>query len=213
MNSNILGFLTSSFITIFFGIIFLAYQFIQNPDLEPIVFLSRTSGIVAFLVFSFSVIYGLYQSNKLFLNFKFLDVALALSTHRYLSWTGVFLAVIHRQAHEYYMDLISFTPALMTFRGFLIALGNLGLIIFLILVVSSELRGKFVPMIIWKSLHYLSFIGYFLILGHALLLGSNSDSIFYLFWYLSTLVVILGLVFLRIYNSILNFIHKKTAES
>lgn len=213
MNSNLLGFLTSTILTIFFGLMFFVYQYVQNPDLNPLLFLSRTTGIVAFLVFSFSVIYGLYQSNKLFLKFKPLDALLALSTHRYLSWTGVFLAIIHRQAHEFFMNTISFVPVLTSFRGFLILLGNLALIIFLILVISSELRGKFVPMFIWRSLHYLSFIGYFLILAHALLLGSNSDQPFYLFWYFSTLSIIVGLVILRIYNSVLDFNSKKAIGS
>jgi predicted ferric reductase len=202
MSKNIQGFLTALGLVVFLSLIFVLYQILNYPRLDSIVLLARVSGMVGFLIFSASVIYGLYQSNKLFLKFKYLDAPLALSTHRYFSWFGLFLAIIHRQATEFFASSLDFVPVVSNMKAFLMFLGNLGLVIFLIVIISSELRGKYVPIPIWRSLHYLSFIGYFLILAHAFLIGSNTTEPFYLFWYVGTFLVICFLTILRIYASI-----------
>jgi methionine sulfoxide reductase heme-binding subunit len=202
MNKNLLGFLISVTFVVFFIIIFYNFQIINYPQVDIVKSMGRVFGMVGFMLVSFSVIYGLYQSNRLYLKFKLLDSPLSLATHRYLSWFGLFFGIFHRQTVEFLWYQLPQYPIFSDTKSFLLLLGNLALLFMFIILLTSELRGKYVPIVIWRSIHYLSFVTYFMVLYHALQLGTNSTEPFYIFCYASTFMIIMSLIGLRIYNSL-----------
>jgi predicted ferric reductase len=159
--------------------------------------IAKVAGSASFIIFALSVIYGLYQSNQLYVRFRILDAQLSQNTHRFLSWFGLFLAIIHRQI----LDVANYGFGnILSAYGFHILLGNIALIGFFLIILSSEIRGKILPMSLWRAFHYLSFIGYIFVLFHAVALARSGtlNSIIYL----STAIPIALLTILRVLKSI-----------
>ncbi|NBO36434.1 hypothetical protein EBU91_02705 [bacterium] len=184
MNKTVQGFIFAFAYTLILLVSFFFYHISSSQEMGPEKFIAKVSGSTSFIIFSLSVIYGLYQSNQLYVRFRALDAQLSQNTHRFLSWFGIFLAILHRQI----LDISNY--------GF----GNIALIVFFLLILSSEIRGKILPMPLWRTLHYLSFIGYIFVLVHAIVLSSSGEFTWII--YLSTLVPVLLLTLLRILKSL-----------
>jgi len=197
MNKIVQGFLFAFSYTLILLVVFFFYHLSSYQEVSIERLIAKISGSTSFIIFALSVIYGLYQSNQLYVKFRILDAQLSQNTHRFLSWFGLFLAVIHRQI----LDVSNYGFGnILTSYGFHILLGNIALIGFFLIIVSSEIRGKILPMSLWRAFHYLSFIGYILVLIHAVVLARNGtlNSIIYL----STLIPIAILTILRVLKSV-----------
>ena len=197
MNKTVQGFIFAFAYTIILLVSFFFYHLNSSQEMSPEKFIAKVSGSTSFIIFSLSVIYGLYQSSQLYVRFRALDAQLSQNTHRFLSWFGIFLAILHRQI----LDISNYGFGnIFTSYGFHVLLGNIALIVFFLLILSSEIRGKILPMPLWRTLHYLSFIGYIFVLVHAIVLSSSGEFTWII--YLSTLVPVLLLTLLRILKSL-----------
>jgi len=197
MNKTVQGFLFSFLYTVILLVVFFFYHLNSYGEVSIERLLAKVAGSTSFIIFSLSVIYGLYQSNQLYVKFRILDAQLSQNTHRFLSWFGLFLAVIHRQ----FLDVANYGFGnIFSSNGFHILLGNVALIGFFLIILSSEIRGKILPMSLWRAFHYLSFIGYIFVLVHAVALARSGtlNSVIYL----STLIPVGLLTLLRVLKSV-----------
>lgn len=197
MTKTVQGFLFAFLYTVILLIIFFFYHLNSYGEVSLERLIAKVAGSASFIIFALSVIYGLYQSNQLYVKFRILDAQLSQNTHRFLSWFGLFLAIIHRQI----LDVANYGFGnILSAYGFHILLGNIALIGFFLIILSSEIRGKVLPMSLWRAFHYLSFIGYIFVLFHAVALARSGtlNSIIYL----STAVPIAFLTVLRVLKSI-----------
>lgn len=197
MNKTVQGFLFAFGYTLVLLVAFFFYHLSYYGEVGIERLIGKVSGSASFIIFALSVIYGLYQSNQLYVRFRALDAQLSQNTHRFLSWFGIFLAILHRQI----LDVSNYGFGnILTSYGFHVLLGNIALLVFFLLILSSEIRGKVLPMQLWRTLHYLSFLGYIIVLIHAVAL-SNSNTINWII-YTATLIPILLLTLLRILKSL-----------
>lgn len=150
-------------------------------------YLARISGIVAYIIFSLVVMYGIFVScAKVF--FKWVSPPTALAFHQYLSWLGLsmvflhafsflFEKFLHLSVAEIFIPFVlsrPLTSALGYDLGFSVALGIVALYILTILVITAQFRRKIFSGV-WRWLHYLSFVGFLIFTVHGFTAGSDSS--------------------------------------
>jgi DMSO/TMAO reductase YedYZ heme-binding membrane subunit len=141
-------------------------------------YLSRASGIVAYLFVSLSVIWGLALSTKIVK--EWVAAPLALDLHNTCSWMAAGLATFHAVVllFDGYFNysigdlLIPFTGP---YRPASVGLGIIS-IYGLFLVASSFHVRKRIGQRTWRRLHYTSFLLYLLITAHGVAAGSDSQT-------------------------------------
>lgn len=163
-------------------------------------YLSRSSGVVAYLLLSASMVWGLALSTKIMRDF--VSPPLAMALHSSLSWFAIGLAAFHAVAllfDDYYqytmVDLI--VPFLGPYRPLVVGVGILSFY-GLILIATSFAARKRLGQRTWRRLHYLSFVLYLLVTAHGLLAGSDSSSAILRGLYLDNLLTLLFLVNYRL---------------
>ncbi len=185
-------------------------------------YIGRSSGILAFLLFSFVVINGLLMSTRLV--FTIFPPALNYETHRFLAWMALIATVGHAASfmfdHYFHLSaaetLLPFvllrpiTTALGFSIGWTVGLGILAFYGALTLVLSSEFR-RFIGQKAWRKLHYMSFGMYLLFLGHGLLSGTDSKEWWMISTYTTSGVIVFSLTLIRIFISVKQ--HRLKAES
>lgn len=178
-------------------------------------YLGRASGILAFILLTSTVVFGLVISSRAFN--KLIPGTVSYETHRFVSFLALAVVVLHFSSFFFdaFMKMKVF-EALVPFvlsRDFKTTLGfNMGLstafgiIAFYciaILVFTSEFRAK-IPPKVWRTIHYISAVAYFLFVLHGFMSGTDSGT-----WWMRMLYSIsLGLVFVLVLTRILsrNFI-------
>jgi DMSO/TMAO reductase YedYZ heme-binding membrane subunit len=141
-------------------------------------YLSRASGIVAYVFVSGSVIWGLALSTKIVK--EWVAAPLALALHNTCSWMAVGLATFHAVVllFDSYFNysipdlLIPFTGP---YRPVSVGLGIISLY-GLFLVASSFHVRKRIGQRTWRRLHYTSFVLYILVTIHGVTAGSDSQT-------------------------------------
>lgn len=161
-------------------------------------FVSRSSGVVAYVLITLSVLWGLVQSGALWR--RRVPPLLALGLHSYLSWAGLALAALHAlillgdSSTGYDLAQI-LTPFVSTYRPIPIGLGIVGFYLMIILSVSFYLR-RWIGQGSFRLLHYTSFGAFALVTLHGVLAGTDSGPLWLL--YALSLLLVLGLTALRI---------------
>lgn len=172
-------------------------------------YLGRASGILAFILLSGVVIFGLIISSRAFI--KVVPGALAYEVHRFIAWLALATIILH--ASSFFFDdflRLHAVEALVPFvlsRDFKTALGfdignsvALGIISFylvIILIFTSEFRAKMSAKV-WRRIHYTSFIAYILFLLHGFMSGTDSEEWWMLALYGFSFSVVALLVLIRI---------------
>jgi hypothetical protein len=164
-------------------------------------FVSRSSGVVAYLLVTLSVVWGLVQSGRLFR--ATVPPLLALGTHSFLSWFGLALAGLHAlvlTGDQYIkMDVAQvLTPFLAPYRPVPVGLGVLGFYGMLLLTLSFYARNH-IGQRQFRLLHYGSFGIFVLVTLHGLLAGTDNGALWWL--YPASLTAVLVLVVLRIHGA------------
>lgn len=182
---------------------------------DPIMwYVARTSGIAAFILLTIVVSFGLIQSSKSLMKYRFISAITALESHRMLAWTGIFAVIAHFGSLFFdqviHLQLKEVLIPFQVFRDFKttlgfdfnipISLGIFGFYLILILVVTSEFRKKIVSTRVWRTIHYSSFVGYLLFLAHGFLTGSDSKELWMRAIYAGSLSLNLGLLLARIFR-------------
>jgi len=162
-------------------------------------YIARASGIIAFILLTIVVLMGIVQTSKILLKYKFMTFMTALETHRAFAWMGGIAVIIHFSSlffdKIFQLKLIEAVIPFQLSRNFKSALGfdfkipvSLGIIAiyFIILLVStSELRKKVVPVKLWRLIHYISFTTYMLFLTHGILSGTDTKE-----WWMITIYAV-----------------------
>lgn len=161
-------------------------------------FISRSSGIVAYVLITASVLWGLVQSGGLFRPRA--APLLVLGLHSFLSWLGLGLAVLHGAIllGDSYMpfDLVQIAiPFTSAYRPVPVGLGVAGFYLMLLLSVSFYAR-RYIGQKNFRLLHYASFLAFVLVTLHGVLAGTDSGSLWWL--YSLSLLAVVALTALRV---------------
>lgn len=187
-------------------------ELLPNPKSLPW-YIGRSSGILAFLLFSLVVINGLLMSTRLV--FKIFPAALNYEAHRFLSWMALIATIGHAASftfdHYFHLSvaetLVPFallrpiTTTLGLSIGWTVGLGILALYGAIALIVSSEFRNR-IGVKTWRKLHFMSFAMYLLFLGHGILSGTDSKEWWMISTYTTSGVIVFSLTIIRIFASI-----------
>ena len=164
-------------------------------------FISRSSGIIAYLLLTLGMVWGLMQSGKLFRSR--VSPLLALGMHSHLSWLGLGLAALHGiiLIGDSYIkiDLVRvFTPFLSEYRPISVGLGIIAFYLMLLLALSFYAR-KYLGQKNFRLFHYSSFVVFVLVTLHGILAGTDSISLWW--FYALSLIVVTFLILLRIIST------------
>jgi DMSO/TMAO reductase YedYZ heme-binding membrane subunit len=176
-------------------------------------YLARISGIAAFILFTIVIVFGIAMSSKALIKFRKISPATAQETHQFIALTALLMVVLHFCSF-FVDDVLRLTPfqALIPFQvqtglkstmgfelNFVIALGIFAFYIGVVLVFTSYYRGRIVNTKIWRTIHYLSFMFYMLILSHGFFTGSDSKEWWMRAIYLSSAGLVFIMILLRIF--------------
>ncbi len=187
-------------------------EILPNPKSLPW-YIGRSSGILAFLLFSLVVINGLLMSTRLV--FKIFPAALNYEAHRFLGWMALVATIGHAGSFmfDHYFHL-SVAETLVPFAlqrpitttmglsiGWTVGLGIIAFYGAVALILSSEFRNR-IGVKTWRKLHYMSFAMYLLFLGHGVLSGTDSKEWWMISTYTTSGVIVFSLTVIRIFASI-----------
>jgi len=183
-------------VTALVGVIFLL-QSAPATGGKSFWYISRSTGVLGWLLLTFSVMWGMVQSGAL--GRPAIPPALAFGLHNFLSLTGLALVTVHGVIllGDSYLKL-SVTdiaiPFASSYKPFLMGLGILSFYVMIVLTASFYLRSK-IGNKTFRAIHYASYLAYLLGLWHSWALGTDSG----LLWpvYLLATVVLLFLLWQR----------------
>lgn len=163
-------------------------------------YLNRASGAVAYLLLWGSVVWGLLLSSKFARGFA--RPPALLDAHRFLSGAGLGFSLFHGlilMGDRYLSFPLNavLVPFASGYEPLLVAAGQIGLWLSVLLVVTSYLR-RWIGQRLWRFLHFSSFAAYWLVLLHAWLLGTDSGLLGMQALYLSTGGAVLFLTLYRL---------------
>jgi len=170
-------------------------------------FISRSSGVLAYLLLTGGVLWGLVQSGGILR--PTLPPALALGLHSFLNWGALVMSALHGLIllgdNYIKMSLVDIVfPFVGPYKSLLVGLGVLGFYLMLLLS-SSFYARKWLGQKIFRALHYGSYLVFLLVTWHGLGTGTDSG----LMWLVS--ILSLGAVSLLTLWRIANTAPKTTA--
>ena len=160
-------------------------------------YVSRVSALTAWGLMSFSVVWGVLLSSRVF---KGLDnPAWLKDLHKYLSTLTVVLASIHTTSLmlDPYVKFDAadlFIPGVATYEGatelinIALAVGVVAMWVMSIVYVTSLVMDK-IPRALWKAIHYLSYAVFFAVGLHAAFAGSDVGS----WWYAAVSIFVISM--------------------
>jgi predicted ferric reductase len=141
-------------------------------------YLSRSMGLIAYLLMTASVMWGLVLSSKIVKEVA--PPPAALAVHNAISWAGIGLGLLHALAllfDTYYtytlFDVLM--PFVGPYRPGWVGLGTLSLYAMTIVSMSFAWR-KWLGQTGWRIIHYTSFFFYAVVTVHGLMAGTDSAS-------------------------------------
>jgi predicted ferric reductase len=148
-------------------------------------FVSRSSGVLAYLLLTGGVLWGLVQSGSILR--PTLPPALALGLHSFLNWGALVMSVLHGLIllgdNFIKMSLVDIVfPFVGPYKPFVVGLGVLGFYLMLLLSSSFYVR-KWLGQKTFRALHYGSYPTFLLVTWHGLGAGTDSG----LMWLVSIL--------------------------
>ena len=166
-------------------------------------YMSRASALLGYLLLWASTVWGLLLSTKIAKSV--LSPVLTFSVHEFLSLLGLGFAAFH--AFILLGDrYIAFTlrdillPFSAGFEPLWVGVGTLSLYLYALITFSFYIRKK-IGQQTWRTLHYLTFGLYGMVVAHSLLLGTDSGSTAMQGMYLASAASVLFLVYYRILDS------------
>lgn len=162
-------------------------------------YFARATGILAFILLTIVVIHGLIISSRAFI--RMYPAAIALETHRFLSWAALGIVVLHfgsflfddfmrMSVAEIFIPFLlqrDFKTLLGYDIGLVTALGIIAFYLIVILILTSEFRSKMSAKL-WRTIHYSSFVAYPLFLIHGILTGTDSRE-----WWMQAMYILSGI--------------------
>jgi predicted ferric reductase len=141
-------------------------------------FVSRSSGMVAWGLLTLSVCWGLFISTKAVA--KASSPAWLLDLHRYLGGTAVLFTMLHLVglAADNYVTFgwaETFIPMASSWKSGAVAFGIVGFYL-LIAIEGTSLAMKRLPRRLWRAVHHLSLVLYFVATYHAIAAGTDKQN-------------------------------------
>lgn len=139
-------------------------------------YMARAGGVVAYLLFWLSTVWGLTLSTKV--TNGFVPAPLAYGLHEFLSILGVVFAAVHAVVllGDHYINfnlLHLLVPFVAPYKPVATGLGTVGLYLAIAMTGSFYIR-KQIGQKTWRKLHYLTFVAYILTIVHGLTAGTDS---------------------------------------
>ena len=164
-------------------------------------YLSRAAGVVSYLLLWGSVAWGLLLSSKIGKG-RFKPPAL-LDAHQFLSSLAIGFALFHGlilmgDSYLSFPLTAVLVPFASSYKPLLVAAGQIGLWLSLLLLVSFYVRKR-IGQKRWRTLHYVSFVGFWMALVHSVFIGSESGQPWLVATYAVTAGSVLFLTFYRIF--------------
>jgi sulfoxide reductase heme-binding subunit YedZ len=163
-------------------------------------YLTRSAGVVAYLLLAASTIWGLLLSTKMLK--EIVPAALALAMHNILSWLALTFTGAHMLSllfDNYYsytpVDLV--IPFIGPFKPGWVGLGVLGFYVMLVTTLSFYVR-KQLGQKTWRKLHYLTFAAYAFVTIHGFMAGTDSSNPGMRMIYLGSTLIVLFLTNYRL---------------
>lgn len=141
-------------------------------------YLSRSSGIVAWLLLTTSVLWGMFLSTKILQAHK--RAAWLLDLHRWLGGLTIAFVVVHigaliADSNVKFTVADVLVPGMSSWRPLPVALGVLAMW-GLVAVQGTSLMMKHLPRAFWRKVHLTSFLAFALGLGHSIFAGTDTTS-------------------------------------
>ncbi|MDQ2784119.1 MAG: ferric reductase-like transmembrane domain-containing protein [Chloroflexota bacterium] len=162
-------------------------------------YLARSAGFLAYTFAWGSVVWGLLMTTRYLPR---ADRATLYILHRLLGLGSLLLLVIHLYA--LYLDPWAkfspqdlFIPFHANYRPFWMSCGIVMAYLLVVIAVSSLLLSR-LPVVVWRGLHYLSFLTFALGLAHGIGSGTDSPRMWALAWYTLTGATVVGLCVNRV---------------
>ena len=178
---------------------------LTGPEPKVFWYLSRSSAGIAFILIWFSTVLGLLITNKLACLWP--GGPMAFELHQLMSLLGLAFALFHALiliGDAYFkvqlFDLL--VPfATKNYRPLWVGLGQISFYLTGIVVISFYLRRRITHRV-WRSLHYLSFLAFGMVLLHGILSGTDTSTPWIHHIYLFCGVSVLFLSILRLLTSL-----------
>jgi predicted ferric reductase len=172
-------------------------------------FITRSSGILAYLLLWLSTIWGLAVSSKMF--DKLVPRAFTYDSHEYISLLALVFTAVHVfiLLGEKYMPFNVpqlFIPFISDYRPFWIGIGIIGTYLTLLVTATFYMR-KWIGQRAFRVIHYLSFAGFFGVLIHSWFSGTDTGLEATRIMYLSTG---LSVIFMTVYWLVMMRLQKKS---
>jgi predicted ferric reductase len=144
-------------------------------------YLARASGLVAWLFLAGSTVWGVFLSTRLLQGRR--RPAWLLDLHRWLGALAVTFTAIHliglvADSYEYFGFREIAIPFASQWRPQAVAWGVVGLYLLVAVQVTSLLMRR-LPRRLWKGIHYLSFVLFFVASMHAASAGTDAGTVWY----------------------------------
>ena len=175
----------------------LSWLFSTN-SVQTMWYITRSAGIIAYLLLWFSMVWGLALPSKIF--DRILPRAFSYDFHQFISLLAIGFTLLHvvvllfDQYLPYNLAQI-LVPFLSPYRPVWVGLGVIGFYLSLLVTVTFYLRSR-IGMKAFQSIHLLSLLGYLGATLHGLFAGTDSSLVTTQWMYFGTFLV---LVFLTAY--------------
>lgn len=147
-------------------------------------FISRSSGVLAYLLLTLGVMWGLVQSGGILR--PTLPPPLAFGLHSFLNWASLAMAALHGLIllgdNFIKMSLADILiPFIGPYEPLLVGLGVLGFYLMLLLSVSFYVRSFIGGQKNFRVLHYTSYLTFLLVTWHSLGAGTDTHALWLLY--------------------------------
>jgi predicted ferric reductase len=139
-------------------------------------FISRSSGVLAYVLLTLGVMWGLVQSGSILR--PTIPPQLALGLHSLLNWTSLAMAALHALIllGDNFIKLTLgdiVIPFISPYRPLAVGLGVLAIYLMFLLALSFYVRRQ-LGQKTFRTLHYASYLTYLLVTWHSLAASSDS---------------------------------------
>ncbi len=171
-----------------------------TADLTMAWFISRGTGIAAYLLITSSMIYGLMITTKTANGA--VPAPVTFSMHEFISWLGLVLGFAHAVALMW-DGYINYGPANILvpfnseYRPIWVGIGQIAFYISA-LVLASFYAKKLIGHKTWRLIHYVSFITFLMLTLHGVQAGTDSNTPVMQIVYIASLATVLFLTIMRI---------------
>lgn len=154
----------------------------------------RASGMVAYILLTLSVIWGLALSTRAVKDWS--PGVLSMLLHTTLSWLAIAFGLLHAVLlllDKYYPYQWSdiFIPFTGPYRPLFVGLGTLSFWLLLIIAISFQFKSQ-IGHATWKRIHLLSYVAFLLITVHGLFSGTDASKLGFQIIIISINVLVIG---------------------